>query len=365
MLSSLACSSFTSKTCSTQEQGCTFRKLKPLKQIKGLNLRFPEPKGRAYNIPKSSSKISASLPHNLGKIDEPLSSNTDSLSKCYYSATAEHGDAFVQESSISSWTKISKQLHALYNFTRPYTICATAVVPMVLINIYMAGINQLTDIGVDKINKPTLPLASGEFSFAAGTTVVALSVILSFAMGVMFKSLPLLCAITAVFFIGTVYSVKLPLLRWKENAYLAGLSIIVVRALAIPLGIFSYVQTSVLGRPLVFTKPVIFAVAFMSIIATLIAVIKDIPDVEGDKAFGFQSPSIVFGKERVFWSSVYILMATYAGAAVVGATSSLLPNKIITVLGHGILASILWIRANSVNISAPPETLAFYLFVWK
>jgi homogentisate phytyltransferase / homogentisate geranylgeranyltransferase len=34
-------------------------------------------------------------------------------------------------------------------------------------NIYIVGLNQLYDIEIDRINKPHLPLASGEFSSAS------------------------------------------------------------------------------------------------------------------------------------------------------------------------------------------------------
>ncbi|KAL5710501.1 hypothetical protein ACHQM5_021055 [Ranunculus cassubicifolius] len=389
MVSTLAYQSFSS-TCSTQGQGGVVRKLKPFTQIKGLNLR--------YSIPKTRTKISSSLSdtHNLGNIEVPiLRNNKDSTTKSPVSLTAEQGDLFAQESefSIPLWTTIVKKLDAFYRFTRPYTIYGTIVgiisisllpiqsladfspaffygllktiIPTVLVNIYMCGINQIVDIGIDKINKPTLPLASGEFSLAEGTAITALSAMAALLMGAMFNSPPLLLGVLSIFFIATAYSVDVPLLRWKSNAVLTCLSIIGIRALTIPLAFFAHVQKYVLGRPLVYTKPVIFTVAFMTIIATIIAVIKDLPDVEGDEAFGLRSPSTIYGRETVFWSCVYLLMATYGGAAILGATSPFLPNKIITVLGHGILAAVLWTRAKSVNVKEPSQTLAFYLFIWK
>ncbi|OIV95574.1 hypothetical protein TanjilG_22717 [Lupinus angustifolius] len=45
-------------------------------------------------------------------------------------------------------------------------------------NIFNCGLNQLCDIEIDKINKPDLPLASGELSVKTGTIIVASSVIL-------------------------------------------------------------------------------------------------------------------------------------------------------------------------------------------
>lgn len=42
-----------------------------------------------------------------------------------------------------------------------------------LANICIVGFNQLTDIDIDKVNKPYLPLASGEFSVTTGQALVA------------------------------------------------------------------------------------------------------------------------------------------------------------------------------------------------
>lgn len=52
---------------------------------------------------------------------------------------------------------------------------AQAMIPALLMNIAIVGFNQLTDVDIDKVNKPYLPLASGEltmqqvrFSFQSG-----------------------------------------------------------------------------------------------------------------------------------------------------------------------------------------------------
>ena len=37
----------------------------------------------------------------------------------------------------------------------------TAVSPALLANVYIVGLNQLSDIEIDRVNKPELPLASG------------------------------------------------------------------------------------------------------------------------------------------------------------------------------------------------------------
>lgn len=39
-----------------------------------------------------------------------------------------------------------------------------ALVPALLMNIAIVGLNQLTDVEIDRVNKPYLPLASGELT---------------------------------------------------------------------------------------------------------------------------------------------------------------------------------------------------------
>ena len=39
-------------------------------------------------------------------------------------------------------------------------------------NVYITGLNQLTDIEIDRINKPYLPLASGAYSVQTGRLIV-------------------------------------------------------------------------------------------------------------------------------------------------------------------------------------------------
>ena len=92
------------------------------------------------------------------------------------------------------------QLGVLWRFTRPHTLIGSALcipallafsappgqllsaplgyallwalVPSLLINLYITGLNQLYDIELDRVNKPTLPLAAGDMSPAVGTAIV-------------------------------------------------------------------------------------------------------------------------------------------------------------------------------------------------
>ncbi|KAF9611493.1 hypothetical protein IFM89_032463 [Coptis chinensis] len=187
----------------------------------------------------------------------------------------------------------------------------------------------------------------------------------SIVMGIMIQSPPLLCAILTFFAFGGAYSIDFPFLRWKSNAILAAICIMGARAFSIQICVFLHIQRYVLGKPMAFTRSSVLATVFMCMFAVVVSVLKDIPDMDGDEAFGTKSLAILLGKEKAFWFGSSLLMMTYGVAMGVGASSPLMYSKLVTVLGHGILASILWLRAKSVNISDHEAVSAFYRFVWK
>ncbi|KAJ6434868.1 hypothetical protein OIU84_000168 [Salix udensis] len=284
-------------------------------------------------------------------------------------------------------------LHSFYQFSRPHTVIGTligitlvsllpvetisdlsptffmgllkALVPSVLMNIYVVGLNQLFDVEIDKVNKPYLPLASGDFSMGTGVAIVSASLLTSLAMGIMFQSPPLLSALLISCVLGSVYSIELPFLRWKKQAFLAATCIMVVRAIVVQLAFFVHMQRFVLGKTIVVTRSLVFATAFMCFFSAVIALFKDIPDVDGDRDFGIQSFSVSLGQERVFWICVNMLLISYGAAVVVGASSTFLPSKLITIFGHSTLAFILWFRARLVDLTSKDSITSFYMFIWK
>ncbi|MQM13696.1 hypothetical protein Taro_046619 [Colocasia esculenta] len=207
-----------------------------------------------------------------------------------------------------------------------------AVVAALFMNIYIVGLNQLFDIEIDKVNKPNLPLASGEYSVRTGTAIISTFACMSFFTGWMVGSWPLFWALFISFVLGTAYSINLPFLRWKRFAVVAAMCILAVRAVIVQLAFFLHMQTFVFSRPAVLTRPLIFATAFMSFFSVVIALFKDIPDIDGDRIFGIRSFSVRLGQEKVFWICVYLLQLAYSVAVVVGALSPSTWSKWITKL---------------------------------
>ncbi|XP_057442132.1 glycinol 4-dimethylallyltransferase-like isoform X2 [Lotus japonicus] len=241
----------------------------------------------------------------------------------------------------------------------------TVIICHRLLGTYLTVVNQLFDIEIDKINKPYLPLASGQLSYTTGVIIATSSLIMSFWLAWSVGSWPLIWNILVSGVIWTAYSINVPLLRWKGNPVLAAMCYIVTMAFSNPIGDFLHMQTFVFKRPAVFPRGLDFFLVFMSLYIVGIAALKDIPDIEGDKAFGIHSLSTHFGPKRVFWFCVSILEMAFGVGLLVGATSSCQRSKIITVLGHVALAFVLWCQAKAVDLKSKASISSFYMFTWK
>nr|CAB3468624.1 unnamed protein product [Digitaria exilis] len=108
-----------------------------------------------------------------------------------------------------------------------------------------------------------------------------------------------------------------------------------------------------------------FATGFMTFFSVVIALFKDIPDIEGDRIFGIRSFSVRLGQKKVFWICVGLLEMAYSVAILMGATSTSLWSKTTTIAGHSVLAAILWSCARSVDLTSEVAITSFYMFIWK
>ncbi|KAL6508998.1 hypoxanthine-guanine phosphoribosyltransferase [Orobanche gracilis] len=359
--------------------------------------------GRFYTVPitlrppksKSRTSITLSPRRNLTNIVNSSSGHSleSDKSESHWSSAKSALDIFYRALSIISVSLIAVEklpdLSPLF-----FTGVLKAVVAALLMNIYVVGLNQLTDIEIDKVNKPYLPLASGEYSITTGVVIVASFAIFSFWLAWVVGSWPLFWALFISFLLGTAYSINVPFFRWKRFAVAAAMCIFAVRALIVQIAFYLHVQlllppvrfafyltnalclrvyiyktnkhqSYLFGRPAVLKKPVIFATAFMSFFSVVIALFKDIPDIVGDKIYGIQSFTVRLGQERVFWICILLLEMAYAVGFFVGITSSSTWSKWTTVIGHTLLGLLLWNRAKSFDWKSKASLTSFYMFIWK
>ncbi|KAF8769554.1 hypothetical protein HU200_006421 [Digitaria exilis] len=148
-------------------------------------------------------------------------------------------------------------------------------------NIYIVGLNQLFDIEIDKVNKPTLPLASGEYTPTTGVAIVSVFAAMSFGLGWAVGSQPLFWALFISFVLGTAYSINVRAHKLPQPELLKGTVIHVFglyscrtsdgRDSLLSMQIY---QTFVFRRPAVFTRPLMFATGFMTFFSVVIALFK-------------------------------------------------------------------------------------------
>jgi homogentisate solanesyltransferase len=240
---------------------------------------------------------------------------------------------------------------------------ALGVLALLAGNGYIVGINQIYDVEIDAVNKPFLPVASGELSKSAAA---ALCVALALGgLAIVVKNFgPLITRLYAFgLALGTAYSV--PPLRLKNSPVAAFAVIATVRGFLLNFGVYHAVRAA-LGLPFAWSPPIAFITAFVTVFATVIAVTKDLPDVEGDARFGVETFATRLGVQRVAWLGAGLLLANYAAAVVLalrmpGAFNAALMAPAHAALGAALLAATA--RLDRAGY-APPAIAAFYKFVW-
>lgn len=228
-------------------------------------------------------------------------------------------------------------------------------------NIYIVGLNQIEDVEIDQINKPHLPIASGEFSrnFALGLVAITGNLALVMAW---FLSPYLLGMVGLSLAIGTAYS--LPPIRLKRFPFWAAFCIFGVRGLVVNLGLYLHACFS-LGQPLKLSAPILLLTVFILIFTVAIAIFKDIPDLEGDRQYNITTFTLKLGKKAVFNLSVGILGFCYLGMAIAGVLQPPQMNAFRLILIHTLAFIVLLWRMRSVDLEEKTSIAKSYQFIWK
>jgi homogentisate phytyltransferase/homogentisate geranylgeranyltransferase len=278
-------------------------------------------------------------------------------------------------------------LRTLIRFGRPHTIVATsfqvvglffivgpsalnsaafvaltlAWVSCLAANLYVVGLNQLTDVAIDRLNKPKLPLASGELSRRGGQWIVLLAGLLALGLAAV-QSLYLLLTLALVMAIGTIYS--LPPLRLKGRPHLAALSIALARGVIANLGLylhFGHVLDTANDRsPLLPAAALLFFFGF----GLVIALYKDIPDWAGDKHYAVRTFAVRWGHERIFKVGRWLLTGLYLLPTAVGLGRLPHPDGVALVVVHVGMAAVFWVISLRTNPAQPASMMRLYLFLW-
>lgn len=287
-------------------------------------------------------------------------------------------------------------LDAFHRFTRPHTMIGTllsvtsvsimamsggvwdatawsalllALTAALLANISIVGINQCFDVDIDRVNKPYLPMASGEFSMSTGWWIVIVTGVLSLAIAVATGSIPLIVTVAGSHVLGICYSVDLPLFRWKRFPVLAAGCILAVRAVLVQIGFWAHmrVMTDVgaASSPLVIPTNVLFMSAFMLWFSIVIALFKDIPDAKGDKRANIRTATLRFGVPRVFWVCMALLLLAYACAVAYCALFCSGWARVVAIGTQLVCAAALLQKASQTDLGEHAALVEAYMFIWK
>mmetsp|Transcript_8267 Transcript_8267/g.26014 ORF Transcript_8267/g.26014 Transcript_8267/m.26014 type:complete len:266 (+) Transcript_8267:3-800(+) len=243
-------------------------------------------------------------------------------------------------------------------------LAACGVLSLLCGNGFIVGINQIYDVSIDVINKPFLPVAAKELTvpqawvlcvaMAVGGTALACGI-----FGPLIGSLYVFGL-----FLGLVYSV--PPLRLKRSAVAAALIIATVRGFLLNFGVY-YAARAMLKVPFSWSSPTAFMTCFGVVFALVIAVTKDLPDVQGDIEGKVDTFATRFGVERVSLAATGVLVANYAQCLlwVCGQSGAAFRPQLL-VPSQAVLAAMLvrgWLRLRAGKFTQD-SLKAFYRLIW-
>lgn len=279
-----------------------------------------------------------------------------------------------------------RALSTLVGFARPHTVVATTVqvVTILLIvaergaftpealslaaltlgaclalNLYVVGLNQLTDVPIDQINKPWLPVASGALSPRDGRLLVAGAAALALALAALGGPF-LLLTVVAIMLIGTAYS--LPPTRLKRFPVAAALSIAAARGVIANVGLgLHYSQR--LGGELPALTLAVLGVFFFGF-GLVIAIYKDLPDDAGDRLHRIETFTTRLGPRRALGLGRTVLTLCYTlpiGLALAGLPRG---DALFLLVSHALIVAAFWVACSRVDLGQQRSISAFYMFLW-
>ncbi|XP_038905482.1 probable homogentisate phytyltransferase 2, chloroplastic [Benincasa hispida] len=257
---------------------------------------------------------------------------------------------WIENPNLMKWSIITKALCGLVEL-----LCG---------NSYIVGINQIYDVDIDKVNKPYLPIAAGNITKKEAwfLTTSFLMVGLSLAM---LNSGPFLSSLYCfALLLGTLYTV--PPFRLKRFPIAAFICIALVRGFLVNFGVY-YASRSVLGLPFQWSSPVAFITTFVTLFGLVIALTKDLSDIEGDRKYKITTFATKLGVRRLAFLGSGILLLNYVAAILAAIFMPQAFKLSILIPTHAIMAVSLIFQTRVLDQEKYTKEAAsnFYMFLWK
>ena len=163
--------------------------------------------------------------------------------------------------------------------------------------------------------------------------------------------------------VGTAYST--PPLRLKRFPALASLSISGVRSVVVNLGVYAHFSLAFGDGTVSIPAPVWALTLVVMPFSFAIAILKDVPDAEGDRRYRIMTFTVRLGGRPVMQAGIAALVLGYLGMAMLGPL--LIDTAQPVVLAGGQLAALalLLVWSRGVDPADQAGFTRFYMRVWK
>ena len=227
-------------------------------------------------------------------------------------------------------------------------------------NIYIVGLNQLTDIDIDRINKPYLPLASGAYTVGFARWLIFIAILPALGIGIYYGGF-LLATILISLLLGTIYS--LPPFRLKRFYFWAAFCIIAIRGLVVNFLLFLHFHQVMNQRTDL--PPIVWMLAStIFVYSVVIAWFKDIPDMKGDEQHQIRTLTLSWGAKQVFFWGNLILVLVFAGVIAMAAQYPEYWNSNLLMIVHGLFILAVGFMALRTVPADSRSMSRYYQFVW-
>uniref|UniRef100_A0A803LLX1 Uncharacterized protein n=1 Tax=Chenopodium quinoa TaxID=63459 RepID=A0A803LLX1_CHEQI len=133
----------------------------------------------------------------------------------------------------------------------------------------------------------------------------------------------------------------------KRFPVVAFLIIATVRGFLLNFGVY-YATRAALGLPFEWSYPVVFITTFVTLFALVIAITKDLPDVEGDRKFQISTLATKLGVKNISLLGSGLLLVNYIGSIVAAVFLPEAFRRSLMIPTHTILAICLVFQIASV-----------------
>lgn len=272
-----------------------------------------------------------------------------------------------------------KTLNIIWKFSRPHTIIGSvisitalymmayhtnepfdlsllllSIIVGICCNVFIVGINQVSDIEIDRINKPELPIPAGVLSLRQAKNIVYAALIICYLIAA-YISMYLLVIVVLSTFIGWAYS--MPPFHLKKHHISAAIAIATVRGVLLNAGgflLFNYL----LNDSAELTQDAEVLTIFVLAFSVVISWFKDLSDVEGDAKFNINTLAIQYSPKVALIIGNIIVSLAYLYSILHSDSSDVL------LYGHIILWALFIINVISIKLNNHQSIRKYYKRFW-